>query len=225
MSKPDQLKRSRRNKVRTPDLEKKMARFDREHATVIPEMQLEPDSEEPVEPTPSPRSPPEYPLDVTAPILALLKEATDVPATEQPVVGDTAHRPFHRSLSSLPARSKIPPARGSAKPARTPLRQSPGSKLPTPRRGNDAPNSPIARKDHGGRTRQGTCFGIGPEVWGRATGGALDRAARFHDRPTTSGSRHGGICNRVQTLRRAACLAGHGKQSPCCTVCRFSPVS
>ena len=162
--------------------------------------------------------------------------------------------------------SRIPPAapRSSAKPAHTPRRQSPGSKLPTPRR-KDAhykedkvedkvrgsslerymaarcpvppgiglsvwqsqsaslssawaalalrwlathephieprirplfltqhtPSSPVGRERHGRRTRQdarqgtprGTPFGVGPQAWGRATGGAIGKEARFHSRP------------------------------------------
>lgn len=163
--------------------------------------------------------------------------------------------------------SRIPPAapRSSAKPAHTPRRQSPGSKLPTPRRKDahykedkvvedkvrgsslerdmaarcpvppgiglsvwqsrsasrrlgprwlyagsphmshtysratrirplfltqDTPSSPVGRERHGRRTRQdarqgtprGTPFGVGPQAWGRATGGAIGKEARFHSR-------------------------------------------
>ena len=155
--------------------------------------------------------------------------------------------------------SRIPPAapRSSAKPAHTPRRQSPGSKLPTPRRKDahykedkvvedkvrgsslerymaawhrhvcdslgqpvcrrlgprwlyagsphmshephirplfltqDTPSSPVGRERHGRRTRQdarqgtprGMPFGVGPQAWGRATGGAIGKEARFHSRP------------------------------------------
>ena len=131
-----------------------------------------------------PKSPPHNEVAEAEPILPVLApldvRAADLPATDPPEAADVAEP----DPVASPARSKIPLAPGSAKLARTPLRQSPGSKLPTPRRiQHGTANSPIGRGRHGRHTRQLMPLGIGPEGWGRATGGAMDKEPRFHLRP------------------------------------------
>ena len=119
--------------------------------------------------------------DAAAP--APLDAAADPLGTE--LTPDPVASPARSKMSKIP----LAAPESSTKPARTPLRQSPGSKLPTPRRRDtqDTPSSPIGRERHGRRTRQdtrqGTPFGIAPEGWGRATGGAINMEARFHSRP------------------------------------------
>ena len=201
---------------------------------------------------------PVAPLDAAAGPLGT-ELAEEVAPDEQGVGAPPDPKACSPARSAMSQTSRIPPAapRSSAKPAHTPRRQSPGSKLPTPRRKDahykedkaedkvrgsslaiylskdgrlayaclwqsrsaslssawaalalrwlathephirplfltqDTPSSPVGRERHRRRTRQdarqgtpkGTPFGVGPQAWGRATGGAIGKEARFHSRP------------------------------------------